>query len=217
MSYGISVISTNGSEIIDGTYSGYILRSSGTLNLSGDPNIVDVVSGSIPLPSGVTRENALIAVMPQIGAGFSYDINNIIGSDGSSLQYKVFGPQSASSPSDEAYGARVWNSSGSLVFDSGNTTFSVMSSHQPIMNIPSDPNVSVSNPGNQWLVLGTGGGRGYTEIFNGQYTGFFTGFAKREDGYVEFYYGLFDAVPKVGGDGTVHGNKQCSMMRVNII
>ena len=43
---------------------------------------------------------------------------------GVSIPYKIFAPVSATSPSNDTYGLRIWGANGELVYDSGLPTLS---------------------------------------------------------------------------------------------
>ena len=103
-------------------------------------------------------------------------------SEGStSVPYKVFAPLDIVSSSGDAYGLQIFNVSGALVFDSGRTTFNVVSNHLFTNEIPQT--IAYRNPGNKWVSVTTGGNKGLVRLgsVNGSVV---TGYGRVVTGYV---------------------------------
>lgn len=147
MSYGLTVISNTGHEVIDSTYRNYGLIQSGTGtmrswdNLNQTPRITKVFPERISFPTQTSVP--LVYIRPPYGVTITtghdvyeptYDpespsfLSGIEKSefhvfcqkntdDGKLYSYAVFAPVSGNSA--DSHGIRVWNGSSQVVFDSG--------------------------------------------------------------------------------------------------
>lgn len=97
MTYGFSAISRSGYTQIDETYANYALKSWGT---TSSPQSISIASDEL--------------LMIRLAYGASIGVYESV-----TVDYRIYAPSYNVTPST-GYGMRVYNGSGTLVFDSGN-------------------------------------------------------------------------------------------------
>jgi len=188
MAYGIEIKNSSNETILDGTSPVYTEVASGTLAVDnpnwGSGGIEGAYRGIINVPTAYSGDSTVFAYTLPVGRWVSLwkDTVYALRSEGStSVPYKVFAPLDIVSSSGDAYGLQIFNVSGALVFDSGRTTFNVVSNHLFTNEIPQT--IAYRNPGNKWVSVTTGGNKGLVRLgsVNGSVV---TGYGRVVTGYV---------------------------------
>lgn len=208
MSYGITAYSDSGRILFDSVRSGFTQVMSGTLYVS--EQLTYSFRGEISIPSAYgSYGQYLVAYLPPSSVPISYWGNILYARSSSaiSVPYRVFALVESVSPSSDSWGLRMWGQDGTLKFDSGLTTFNVLSSHTPRVG------QDVSYNG-EWIIAGSAGLRGLVNA--GGYNGAFTAcFLRNQGGYLESANAPYDAGPQTTT------SQQCvapySVMRIDII
>ena len=149
MTYGLQVKNSSGNIIIDGQYKNYAEWATGTTTLGAYVTTISfTATDKMPLVALRPATNKAVVLWGLRKTGSNYDGFYVIGSNGDSLDWKVYTAHPVAS--SETYGLRSYGSTGDLLFDSGYKYFSIFQINTGI---------SLSNP--------AGGTLDYEDISHG--------------------------------------------------
>lgn len=206
MAFGLYAYNNSGSLVIDSSYQGMSEVMSGTLSVtsSGSPYDEYGYRGTISVPSKYSHY--VITFRPHNGSHFSVWGNVVKSPSSTTIPYKVFATTASVGYSSDSYGMRVWNSGGSLVFDSGHRMFNVIST-------------TITTAGNSiyvgsdWVVVGCGGLRGTYPHGSFQFNQMLTGYFRKSGDRVYFELGEYRQGP-LGNALQTGGSISVSRVRI---
>lgn len=165
MPYGLIVEGESGRLLIDPDFSCYGVLYSGTLAVNQDYGMGSNRTGVLDLPGN--RGDLIVLFRPPVGRLVSYQGSRVYVTGGNmSLPYTVLATASELPQPLDAYGLRVWDSAGQVVFDSGHTLGNTISTYT--YRGTSLPTVTAGS--SDWLAADTAGITWMAPDGSGQFT-----------------------------------------------